>query len=53
MRIDYIKTKVNGEWKSAKINYIKVNGTWKQVTTIWTKISGNWVSFQNLNKSNI
>lgn len=49
MRIDYIKTKVNGSWKPAAISYVKVNGSWKNVTTMWMKISGEWVNCQNQN----
>lgn len=43
MKIESIKTKVNGEWKTADLSHVKVNGTWKDVDTVYVKINGTWV----------
>lgn len=43
-QLSTIKTKINGEWKPALIDYTKVSNVWKNVNSVWTKIAGEWVN---------
>lgn len=53
MKIDSIKTKVDGVWKTASIGHVKVDGIWKPVNSVYVKINGQWSAMATSSDSGI